>query len=170
MTNYNLKAVKERFKKYKVEYIFLVLIGLGMELFIRYAGFSYDKKQEKSYTPFRRYLFEKVNGCFINSDNSFLQKLSHFVKGEKYFIQLSHSENMKFRKECITTVWNMLHFSSHLIVCFIFPFFYREIFAVSFLYEIYEYYVYKCHDISDIFYNVSGLLLGYNLRKIYDKK
>jgi hypothetical protein len=169
MTNYNLKTLKERLKKYKVEYILFILVGLSMEAFIRYAGMGYDKKKEETYSDFRKEIYKKTSSCFIQTENSFLQKLSHFVKGEKYMVQLSHEENIKFCKECLTTCWNMMHFTSHLVVVFIFPYFYREIFAVSFLYEIYEYFIYKCHDISDILYNVAGLLAGYNLRKLYDK-
>jgi hypothetical protein len=169
MTIYDFKSLKKRLNKYKIEYILFILVGLSMEAFIRYTGFSYDVKKEESYSNLRRKLYKKVNGCFFKSDNQFLQKFSHFVKGEKYFVQMSLEENTKFRKECITTNWNITHFLSHLVVVFLFPHFYREIFVVTFLYEIYEYYGYKCHDISDIAYNVSGLLLGYKLRKLYDK-
>jgi hypothetical protein len=169
MTEYNLNNLVARIKKYKIEYILLMLIGLFMDLFVRYTGLSYYKSEEHTYSNFRRKLYEMTSGCFIRSDNIYLQKISHFVKGEKYVVQMSDEENTKFRKECITTKWNMIHFASHLIIVFIFPYFYREIFTVSFLYEIYEYYVFKCHDISDIAYNVAGLYLGYNLRKWYDK-
>ena len=169
MSKYNLKTLKDRINKYKVEYILFILVGLSMNYFISYTGLSYDKSKEHTYSPLRRNLTKMTTGCFIKSDNIFLQKLSHFVKGEKYIVQMSDEENLKFRKECITTIWNMLHFMSHLTVVFVFPYFYREIFAVSFLFEIYEYYVFKCHDISDIIYNIAGLLLGYYLRKLYDR-
>ena len=169
MSKYNLKTLKYRINKYKVEYILFILVGLSMNYFISYTGLSYDKSKEHTYSPLRRNLTKMTTGCFIKSDNIFLQKLSHFVKGEKYIVQMSDEENLKFRKECITTIWNMLHFMSHLTVVFVFPYFYREIFAVSFLFEIYEYYVFKCHDISDIIYNIAGLLLGYYLRKLYDR-
>jgi len=169
MSKYNLKTLKDRINKYKVEYILFILVGLSMNYFISYTGLSYDKSKEHTYSPLRRNLTKMTTGCFIKSDTVFLQKLSHFVKGEKYIVQMSDEENLKFRKECITTIWNMLHFMSHLTVVFVFPYFYREIFAVSFLFEIYEYYVFKCHDISDIIYNIAGLLLGYYLRKLYDR-
>ena len=169
MSKYNLKTLKDRINKYKVEYILFILVGLSMNYFISYTGLSYDKSKEHTYSPLRRNLTKMTTGCFIKSDTVFLQKLSHFVKGEKYIVQMSDEDNLKFRKECITTIWNMLHFMSHLTVVFVFPYFYREIFAVSFLFEIYEYYVFKCHDIYDIIYNIAGLLLGYYLRKLYDR-
>jgi hypothetical protein len=169
MTKYNLSSLAERIKKYKVEYILFILVGLSMNAFISYTGLSYDKSKEDSYSPLRRKLNKMTSGCFLRSDNPILQKLSHFVKGEKYIVQMSDEENLKFREECIITIWNMLHFISHLGVVFFFPYFYREIFAVSFLFEIYEYYVFKCHDISDIIYNVAGLYLGYKLRQLYDR-
>ena len=169
MSKYNLKNFVLRVKKYKVEYILFILVGLLMYAFISYTGLSYDESQEHTYSPLRRNLNKMTNECFLRSDNRILQKLSHFVKGEKYIVQMSHEENTKFRKECITTTWNMLHFLSHLAVVFFFPYFYREIFTVSFLFEIYEYYVFKCHDLSDIMYNLAGLLLGYKLRKLYDR-
>jgi hypothetical protein len=169
MLKYNIKTLKDRITKYKVEYILFIMVGLSLEVFIRYAGMGYDIKKEKTYSNVRRELYKMASRCFYKSDKSFLQKLSHIVKGEQYVVQMSHEENMKFRKECLITTWNILHFISHLVVVFFFPYFYLEIFAVSFLYEIYEYFAYKCHDISDIFYNVIGLLMGYKLRKLYDK-
>ena len=92
MSKYNLNTLTKRIKKYKVEYILFILVGLSMESFIRYSALSYKKEEEKNYTPLRRYLYNKVNGCFLKSDNSFLQKISHFVKGENYMIQLSCSK------------------------------------------------------------------------------
>ena len=169
MSKYNLKNLVARVKKYKVEYILFIIAGLIVNTFINYSGLTYEVSKEHTYSPFRRYLYKKVNSCFMRSDNPIFQELSHFVKGEKYIVQLSHEENIKFRKECIITTWNMLHFSAHLVMVFLFPLFYREIFTVSFLFEIYEYYVFQCHDLSDILYNIAGLYLGYQLRQLYDR-
>jgi hypothetical protein len=169
MINYTLKVLKERINKYKYQYIFGILIALSLEVFIRYSAFDYDIKKESSYSDFRKYIYKIMNDCSIKTKNKNLQNFSYFVKGQKYVIQNSNDENEVFRSECITTTWNVFHFFSHFILVFIFPYFYREIFAISFLYEIYEYFAFKCHDLSDVIYNIMGLFLGYQLRKIYDK-
>ena len=169
MTNYNLKALKERINKYKVEYFFFIIVGVSMNFIVQYTALKYDIAKEKSYSNFRRKVYKLFSSCFITSDNFFLQQLSNFVKGENYVPTMTPEKNKKFRTECIVTTWNLLHFLSHLLVVFVFPYFYREIFITSFIFEIYEYFGFKCHDLSDIIYNIVGLLAGYKLRKIYDK-
>ena len=169
MINYILKVMKDRIKKYKVEYIQGIFICIILEIFIRYSAFNYDKKNEKNYSNFRRGLFKLINGCSLKTKNPFFQKISNLVKGEKYVIQNSIEENKVFRNECVVTTWNFFHFLSHFFLTFFYPFFYPEIFAISFLYEIYEYFSFKCHDLSDVMYNVIGIFGGYPLRKMYDK-
>ena len=170
MAIFNIKdKLIQRFKKYKVQYIQLALLSIIIDLFCRYSSFYYKKKEEKNYSNLRREVNRIINGCFIRVKDRFLQKISNFVKGENYVPLNSPSEKLKFRTECIISIWNMFHFFSHAFFTFLFPYFYREIFLGSFLYEIYEYFAFKCHDISDVIYNVMGIFLGYKLRKMYDK-
>jgi hypothetical protein len=169
MINSILKAIKERIKKYKVEYILFIIIGILSHSFLKYFFFDYNASNDKNYSNMKKNVNKLCNDCFFNTKNYLLQKISFFTKGEKYIVQKSDLENVKYRKECIITNWNMIHFASHLCITFLFPYFYREIFACSFLYEIYEYIFFKCHDIADIFYNVIGIFTGYQLRQIYDK-
>lgn len=162
------KWIIERFKKYKYEYIKLVCIGILIDLYVRYSAFDYDVSKENSYSDFRKYVFKITNGCFKKTNSKYLQELSDFVKGENYVVQYTKEENKAFKRKCITTTWNLIHFLSHLVITFFFPYFYIEIFIGSFVYEIYEYVWYKCHDLTDVLYNITGIFCGYNLRKMYN--
>jgi len=163
-----INKIKERIEKYKKEYILFLICCVLLDRFVRYASLSYNIKEEKNYSNFRKNIFKIISGSFITTTNPFLHQISHFVKGENYLVQFSKEKITKYRKECIVTCWNFFHFIAHFVAVFMFPYFFREIFLLSFLYEIYEYIVFKCHDLSDIVYNIMGIYLGYNSRKFID--
>jgi hypothetical protein len=169
MLNIIKNLITERVKKYKFEYIKLICIGILVDLYVRYSAFSYDVSKESSYSDFRKNVFKITNGCFKKTNNEIFKNISDFVKGENYVVQYSKEKNKQFKRSCITTTWNFIHFLLHLVITFFFPFFYIEIFMGSFIYEIYEYFWYKCHDLTDVLYNITGIFCGYKLKKIYEK-
>jgi hypothetical protein len=46
------------------------------------------------------------------------------------------------------------------VLSFLFPSFFIEFFLVGILFEIFEYFVRDCHDVSDILYNLAGIATG----------
>lgn len=104
-------------------------------------------------------------GCVYKTNVLSLQSYSLWSKSSEYLPLESKETNDEYRKTCFVTRWHMLHFVLHIIVAFVYPKFVVELIMTSTLFEIYEYFSCNCHDITDIFYNVTGALIGYYLRK-----
>ena len=97
--------------------------------------------------------------CFINCKSEECKNFISTNRGDSYFISIPESEQ-DYIKTCIITFWGMTHFLLYFILTFLVPSFYIEFFFVGIVFEIYEYYYYKCHDINDIFLNTLGIIIG----------
>ena len=157
-----LFSTKEHIIKYKYDYIILIIIGAIIAYFVQVVIFDY--KHEDPHWPITRKVHSFIQDCTYKSDNKYLQAISEFTKGKNYIMQFDDETNKIYRKECIVTNWNSFHFLSHFILVLIFPHCYLAIFLASFLYEIYEYVAYDCHDIADVFYNIFGIILALTIR------
>lgn len=81
-----------------------------------------------------------------------------FLRGKNYY--LNDETSTEKNKNCLTTMWNGIHVLFYFILGLLFP---EHIKILSFLgiaFEVFEFFVFDCHDISDIIYNELGLLLS----------
>lgn len=161
-------TITQHFIVNRWNYIQLAIIAISIEIFLNVIGFQYDRTANNPLWLKRMHEIMH-HYCSIRTENEFLQWISQFVKGTNYITVFSPDENREYAKNCVVTPWNMFHFSSHFILAFFYPSCWISIFLVSFTYEIYEYIRFRCHDISDIFYNVMGILLGLWSRKQWDR-
>lgn len=149
-------------------YVQLLIITIFILIFVEIVAFRYNPYDNSN--TFKNPILDatvlKMNSCNVKTDNSSLQDVSEFLKGEKYITAYSDKENKKYRRECIISNWNLFHFCSHLTLAFLFPQCWITILLVSGLYEIYEYIVFQAHDYGDILYNVSGIIVGLIIRSI----
>jgi hypothetical protein len=81
------------------------------------------------------------------------------TRGKKYFIGTPYYKQKEIKK-CILTFWGLTHFVLYFILSYLFPAFYIEFIILGILFEIYEYYKFKCHDYNDLILNALGIFLG----------
>jgi hypothetical protein len=59
--------------------------------------------------------------CAIRTKNPVLQKYSLLTKGESYVLSDNIKHNVEYRKTCIVTTWNIVHYILSYDRCFSFP-------------------------------------------------
>jgi hypothetical protein len=97
--------------------------------------------------------------CFMNCKSKQCKDIITNFRGDTYFISTPKNEQKNIHN-CIITFWGLTHIILYFILTFLIPSFYIEFFILGILFEIYEYYFYKCHDITDIFLNTLGIIIG----------
>jgi len=104
--------------------------------------------------------FAKMHtSCSMTCKTKQCKKHIKITRGDKYFISLPEHEQIHI-KSCVVTFWSLSHLAMYFILTYLVPSFYIELFFIGLVFEIYEYYKFKCHDINDIFFNTTGILLG----------
>ena len=97
--------------------------------------------------------------CFINCKSKECKDYISSSRGNSYFVSIPENEQ-EYIKGCIITFWGFTHFLLYFILTLLVPSLYIEFFFLGIGFEIYEYYVYKCHDVNDIFLNTLGIIIG----------
>jgi len=82
-------------------------------------------------------------------------------RGKKYFAY--ERDRAKDLEGCLVTTWNLIHFVSHLILGFVYPSCWFGILLVTSSFEVMECLLVDCHDVTDVIYNASGILVGVSL-------
>ena len=135
-----------------------VLVSTIAVFLIKY---DYTRKPDSLLSKFAKWTW----GCVYRTDNPLLQSYSLWSKSSEYLPLESKEINDEYRKTCFITRWHMLHFVLHIVVAFVYPKFVIELIMTSTIFEIYEYFSCNCHDVTDIFFNVTGAMRGFYLRK-----
>jgi hypothetical protein len=107
----------------------------------------------KKNVPFYNFLNTLHEGCIIDLPSANLNSM----RGTNYFIGAMNGDKSKKLKGCLLTFWGLTHFLFYFLVGYMCPDYIDLAFIISFVFEYYEYRVYKCHDVLDIFLNVLGL-------------
>lgn len=150
------------------DYIYASILAIIIWKTTEYI-FLDDKYQNKNNSKLKKYLNDLLWSCTYETDNKVLQNIGDMTKGKKYFFIRGEEYNDIYRKKCFLTTYHVAHFLMYVIYGFLFPAIFYEIFVVSTLFEIFEYYYCNCEDIMDVLYNFIGLVVGYNLRMSYIK-
>lgn len=161
----NYQHIKEFYLKNKKNIIQLIIICVLVDYSLREIFYNNKLNDNNSW---KKKLNNFVAKCFYETKNPQLQKISKQLKGSQYLYGESSEINDRYRSSCLVSRWNIIHLVSHIVITFFYPKFWHLIFLTSFIYEFYEYYKFKCHDYSDIVYNVTGIFIGLKLRKMYD--
>jgi hypothetical protein len=159
---YYIKNLQYRIQRYPVHAILLMSCGILACAFIIKMMNHNPFVDNKMFSLFAKQTWR----CFYESDNPYLQAYSKATKSATYIPFISQAENDEYVKKCFITVWHMIHFVGYLLTAFAFPMFWPEILIASAAFELYEYFSCKCHDVSDLVYNSSGILIGVLLRKV----
>ena len=152
-------------KENKSSYIQLAIIRIIIEILLLKIFFAYDPNVQ--HTPWITNVHMLLSGCVFKVEHPLLQKFSYACKGTKYLPDTTEEVCIQYRRECLVTSWNMLHFVSHFLLALIYPKCWVAIFTASGLYEIYEYFVHRCHDFTDPLYNAVGIALALGIRKLW---
>ncbi len=84
-------------------------------------------------------------------------------RGDNYIIEKTDEARRQRIRNCSFTFWNFSHFMLYAVITFMCPEFYMEFFLMGLGFEVYECYVYDCHDAMDIVANSAGIGTGYLL-------
>lgn len=79
-------------------------------------------------------------------------------RGSNYYIGSSTTVG-----NCLMTFWSLTHVWLHFVFGLLFPNAFKWSLLLGVTFELYEKYVYDCHDTLDIFWNSLGFLLGKGL-------
>lgn len=138
------------------QYIYLIIILLIAYLYcIVFAVFASDNKE---HNPILNAFNTMHESCIARCDLDVCIK-STGTRGTNYYIG-STTENGNNLSNCIMTFWNFTHLILFFILGLLFANLWVEIAAIGILFEIYEYYKFNCHDVLDIFYDLTGLFIG----------
>ena len=111
--------------------------------------------------------FKKLNdvhqSCVIKCSSNTCKNVVQNGRGDTYFIS-TPKEKQEYIKGCAITFWGVSHFFMHFMIGFLLPDFFIQSLTIGLLFEVYEYQVYKCHDMLDIPLNISGFLIGRTIR------
>lgn len=163
----DIQHIKNYFITNKKHIIQLIIIGIIIHAIIIEIFINNEYNDKKS---IKKKINTYISGCVYKVKNPKLQEISLKLKGEKYLFGELNGENIKYRKECLISRWNITHLIGHIIITFFYPKLWPLIFIGTFMYEIIEYKYFKCHDYSDILYNSVGIYIGYKLNQLYYKK
>jgi hypothetical protein len=97
--------------------------------------------------------------CYFDCNSKNCNDIITTFRGENYFLTDSELDQKNINN-CIITFWGLSHILLYFILTFLLPSFYIEFFIFGIIFEIYEYYFFKCHDIMDIFLNTIGIIIG----------
>lgn len=81
-------------------------------------------------------------------------------RGDNYIIEKTDEVRKRRIKNCSFTFWNLSHFMLYAVITFLCPQMYMEFFIMGLGFEVYECYMYDCHDAMDIVANTAGILAG----------
>ena len=123
-------------------------IGILIMWFFAYFG---DKN------PISKITASIDTACILNCVTNTCKSMISKFRGSNY-----NPTNAKTRtiKNCFITFWNITHFILYTILAYLVPSFYIEFFFIGVLWEILEYFTFKCHDANDLFSNLAGIMLG----------
>ena len=109
------------------------------------------------------HLLGKINlmheSCLWDTSNIFSTEYNN-LRGSDYFIGSMDKRKEKMLNKCLLTFWGLTHLIFYTIVAYMCPNYVFYAFITGCVFEFYEYQVYKCHDILDIFWNTMGLGIG----------
>ena len=160
-----VRAWLEKVRVHKKSLVPLISVGVILVVVLELCiGHNYRKAPDTVVSKSVRWTW----GCVYETDVPLLQKYSQLTKSKSYNTVMTPDENAAFVKRCLITKWHAIHFVGHIMVAFFLPLFPIEIILASTAYEIYEYFRCKCHDVSDIVYNVAGVMCGVYLRRSAD--
>ena len=86
-----------------------------------------------------------------------------WLRGDSYYTPI------ECPKDAIITDYNIYHFVLYFLGTFLCPSFFWAFLVAGFWWEILEVFI-ECWDIGDLFYNLTGLLLGLYARRKLDEK
>jgi len=107
-----------------------------------------------------------VYGC---SDTTNSCNNIQLPRGKKYIIEKIDPVTKSKLDKCSFTFWNLSHFFMYAIVTTICPELALYFLGIGVLFEIYEYVVYDCYDVMDIFANTLGVGVGLPLSKFINR-
>jgi hypothetical protein len=145
------------YKKYTFKNIMLILIILSIAyIFCFIFTPLIDNTKGNSITETITKLHRM---CYLECNSKNCQDIITNFRGENYLLTDVDLDKNNI-KNCIITFWGVTHILLYLLLSFLFPSFYIEFFIIGIVFEIYEYYFCKCHDIMDIFLNAFGIIIG----------
>lgn len=115
-----------------------------------------------------------INSCVIKlsgrkEDYTLWLPYLDIGRGDEYFI--GRPDNEDKRKElkdtadmCPVTIWPILHFVLYVILGFLMPKFFWQLFLIGIIWELAEWF-WKCQCVLDIAWNLGGLIVGVVLRR-----
>lgn len=151
--------------EYNIRVIIVIIILIIAYLYsIKFAVFATKNRHLNKLLDFFHVFHKK---CAIKCTTDTCANLTTF-RGKQYYIADNDSNNDNI-KYCIATFWSIAHFTMFLIIGLLLP--EHPIIAIcgGIIFEIYEYFAFKCHDALDIFWNTSGFAIGYTIAKIFFK-
>ena len=136
----------------------LILLILFKIIFTKKSKFTEESKFLKSINYFLN------NYCFINCKEDICKNVTKFSRGGTYLL----SSDCMDHTECLFTVWEASHLLLHIGMGYSLNAYFSV--AIGIIFEIFEYYVYDCASILDIFWNTLGMLIGVYIRYYFAKK
>jgi hypothetical protein len=120
-------------------------------------------------TKYKNIINNAYNKCYVVCYDKWCKYLLKF-RGEDYFLTFNGQDKIYRVKNCLLSLWGVLHFILFALIGFFIPDVFYEVIIISILYEYIEYLLYNCHDALDIVLNIIGYLFGTFLFKIYLSK
>ena len=116
------------------------------------------------------FYLQSFKGCIFpiptEFKNDITMKYIRTLRGKNYYCE---SDPRKIEKSddtrnCLGTVWNILHIAFYAIFGFLVPKLFWQLFTMSIVFELIEYVYSQCQCPLDIAYNFIGLCIGVSLR------
>jgi glycopeptide antibiotics resistance protein len=153
MLNVNQKLI---WKERKIDYVELsiliyIIIYITIIVIIR------------SHNIFLKYLNTEI----VNCSETLYKSLLYCVFGKNWYIPYEKQTYPKCRP--LINYWHMSHLFLYVILGFLMPNNKLALFNIGILWEVYECVMSRCHNIFDLIFNLSGILIGYFIRVIYTK-
>lgn len=97
--------------------------------------------------------------CLIPCEKEICIKTTEKLRDRNYLTDVLEQPD-----KCIFTFWEFTHVILHIFIGYFYNIYTSQFISISF--EIFEHYVYNCGSILDLFYNLSGVLIGISIRSL----
>lgn len=117
-------------------------------------------------------LFLPANGnplttCLFRTRHPWWLKYTQYCRGDNYFMVGRHKYD-EIRRTGVITTWAVLHLCLYIILGFLCPQFFWQLFMISVIWEGKEMLIDRCQCWLDLCWNLAGLTFGYYLRCHYN--
>jgi hypothetical protein len=133
------------------EYYTLFII-YSISLFLMFLVYIFNNNN--------KFISDKINGCIITYPSDITDIIIK-NRGKNY-------NDSIYMKDCIFTYWHLSHFLLYVIIGFFCPNLFLLSISIGIIWEILEYLI-KLDDITDIFFNIFGFIVGFLINKLVKK-